>query len=223
MNTPSARVYKNAVFMCVAVCLFCGWPPAIFVQNAHARVPRLARIHGRRVAADFSTFGRVDSTPSSLPSPLSLPKLNCVSSYRVFKARALTNWKLVKPPEHRPAGEPMYCADAHTHTYTYVFGDSQLLTDLSCQFAAWRERELPHNSAACVAVVSIRLTRIELLTFCGCQNFMLIERSRIFTHTVTHTPMARFIDTPTHCKEPAQGGEVEYIPENKQIAKKKMH
>lgn len=32
--------------------------------------------------------------------------------------------------------------------------------------------------------------------------------------------MARFLDTPTHCKEPAQGGEVEYIPENKQIAKK---
>lgn len=111
----------------------------------------------------------------------------------------------------------MYCAD--TYTYTYVFGDLQLLTDLSCQFAAWRE--LPHNSAACVAVVSIRLTRIELLTFCGCQNFMLIERSRIFTYTHTHTPMARSIDTPTHCEEPAQGAEVEYIPENKQKAKKK--
>lgn len=33
--------------------------------------------------------------------------------------------------------------------------------------------------------------------------------------------MAKFIDTPTHCKEPAQGGEVEYIPENKQKAEKK--
>lgn len=59
----------------------------------------------------------------------------------VFKARALTNWKLVKPPEHCPAGEPMYCIRSHTHSYTDVFGYSQLLTDLSCQFVAWRKRE----------------------------------------------------------------------------------
>lgn len=117
----------------------------------------------------------------------------------------------------------MYCADTYTHTHVHLRIRGLAVADRFelpiC--GRERERELPHNSAACVAVVSIRLTRIELLTFCGCQNFMLIERSRIFTHTVTHTPIARFLDTPTHCKEPAQGGEVEYIPENKQIAKKK--
>lgn len=67
----------------------------------------------------------------------------------VFKARALTNWKLVKPPEHCPAGEPMYCIRSHTHTHTATLTYSGTRSCWQIWAAnLWheeREREPPHT------------------------------------------------------------------------------
>lgn len=140
------------------LCTFCGWPPPIFVQNAHARVPRFAY----RIRVEiFQLATPPYQAPLSLfwqPSQLFLSRLS-LSSYSDSDseyskhARLQIENLLSRPNIVQQVSQGIVYALSHTHTATHTLililtysGYSQLLTDLSCQFVASggseREREI---------------------------------------------------------------------------------
>lgn len=127
--------------------------------------------------------GLTPRLPLSLP--LSLPS-SIVSLHTEYSkhARLQIENLLSRPNIVQQVNQCIVQTNTNTHVHLRIRGLA--FADRFELPICGMERELPHNSAACVAVVSIRSTRIELLTFCGWQNFMLIERSRIFTHTTTN-------------------------------------